>query len=308
MNAMGLVNLPNLVVAGVGKSGTTSLFWYLSQHPDICASQLKEINYFSALRHGADEPLPSLDTYSGYFSHCTGERYRMEASPAYFYGGEQVIRGLRETLGTPRVLISLRDPVTRLWSAYTFLKSMGRLDEGMDFEHYVDECERHLPPCGGVQSLPEKNTPLSVGFYMLHLQPWFDAFGKDLRIVFAEDLFTKPRRVVEDLCAWLQIDCTAANEIDYRIHNRTIQPKSHRLAKLAYRGQNLSDRFFRRYPAVRGTLRKTYAAVNARSVKERLDPRMRLRLESLYRESNAATARDLARRGYRDLPEWLSAP
>ena len=44
--------LPNLVIAGVPKAGTTSLFNYLAQHPDICPSDVKETRYFEPLRYG----------------------------------------------------------------------------------------------------------------------------------------------------------------------------------------------------------------------------------------------------------------
>jgi len=51
--------LPNLVIAGVAKCGTTSLFSMLGQHPQILASDLKELNYFSPLADG--KPLPPLE-------------------------------------------------------------------------------------------------------------------------------------------------------------------------------------------------------------------------------------------------------
>jgi hypothetical protein len=53
--------LPNLLLAGVPKAGTTSLFRYLEQHPDICSSSDKEIGYFNPLRHGGT--LGPLDTF-----------------------------------------------------------------------------------------------------------------------------------------------------------------------------------------------------------------------------------------------------
>lgn len=296
--------LPNLVIAGVGKSGTTSLFWYLSQHPEICASQLKEVDYFSPLRHG-ERPV-SLKTYAGYFSHWTREPYRMEASPSYFYGGEAVIREMYSVLDRPRVLISLRDPVARLWSAYSFLKSMGRLDKDLDFETYVDHCQRQLAARSD-SSEPDRHTPLSVGFYNDFLQPWFKYFGRDVRIVFAEDLFSRPLTVVTGLCQWLDIDDTVGDSIDYRVHNETVRPKSHQIARWAYEARAFSDQLFRRSPATRTALRRIYAAINGRGTAEGLDPQMRHRLQELYRESNAATARTLFLRGYRDLPAWLTA-
>lgn len=71
----------NLRLAGVPKAGTTSLFEYLGQHPEICASTYKGPGYISPLRRG--EALPSLDSYRKNFAHCAGQRHAMEATPSY---------------------------------------------------------------------------------------------------------------------------------------------------------------------------------------------------------------------------------
>jgi hypothetical protein len=140
------VTLPNLVIAGVGKAGTTSLFWYLSQHPDICASDEKEIRYFAGLTEGGTE-LPPVETYERHFRHCRGERYAMEASPQYFHGGAPVIQAMRRLLGRPRVVISLRDPVERLWSQFRFTKSrLGPVPETLSFEAYQAQVVAFLDP------------------------------------------------------------------------------------------------------------------------------------------------------------------
>ena len=113
--------LPNLVIAGVGKAGTTSMFHYLSQHSDICASTVKEPRYFRVDgEQGRPDP---LESYARLFTHCGAERYVMEASPQYFKGGSRTIDLIRTTLKDPRVILMFRDPVQRMWSEYRFKKS-----------------------------------------------------------------------------------------------------------------------------------------------------------------------------------------
>src|SRR3712207_6768036 len=115
----------NLVIAGVPKAGTGSLFTYLAQHPDICGSNVKETGYFNHYdprRHTG--PPPSIETYARHFAHCSGERYVLEATPTYSYGGRPVLTAIRTVLGEPRIVIALRDPTERLWSAYTFQRSL----------------------------------------------------------------------------------------------------------------------------------------------------------------------------------------
>src|SRR3954466_15902853 len=106
-----LSRLANLVVIGVNKAGTTSLFDYLGRHPDIGLSDLKELRYFTPLRYG--EPLGPLDSYAQHFDHCVEERYAVEATPGYFYGGRPLARAMHETCGSVRTVLSLREPADR---------------------------------------------------------------------------------------------------------------------------------------------------------------------------------------------------
>jgi hypothetical protein len=108
-----------MILAGIGRGGSSSLFWYLSQHPDVCASRLKEPRYFLPLSESdadAAGVCGPLENYSKLFRHCSSETYRMEGTPHYFHGGRRLIRGLQEVLPDPRILIMLRDPVQRTWS------------------------------------------------------------------------------------------------------------------------------------------------------------------------------------------------
>ena len=132
--------LPNLIIAGVGKAGTTSLFWYLSQLPDVCPSDVKEIQYFTPLSEG-DGVLDPLADYARHFKASHGERYRLEASPQYFHGGRVIVDAMRSTLDRPRVIVMFRDPIERLWSTFRFMRSrLASLPDGMTFEGYVAAC------------------------------------------------------------------------------------------------------------------------------------------------------------------------
>jgi hypothetical protein len=68
---MNAYRLPNLVIAGVGAAGTTSLFYYLIQHPDICGSNVKEVRYFTPVKQStgfyADHIDPWLEAFGSAF-------------------------------------------------------------------------------------------------------------------------------------------------------------------------------------------------------------------------------------------------
>ncbi|MEW6715877.1 MAG: hypothetical protein AB1345_00005, partial [Chloroflexota bacterium] len=79
-----------LIIAGTTRAGTTSLFKYLSDHPDVCAASVKETGFFL----DADYPNPpptkyraedGLSRYESYFSSCPEKPVRLEATPGYLY-------------------------------------------------------------------------------------------------------------------------------------------------------------------------------------------------------------------------------
>lgn len=304
---MSSTRLANLVIAGVPKAGTGSLFAFLAQHPDICGSDEKETGYFNSYnpRRHTGAPLP-VETYARHFAHCAGERYALEATPTYCYGGPPVIEAIRTVLDRPRIIVILRDPAERLWSAYTFQRSLGTLAGIDSFEQYLQVVQASrrdadaLVPRDGLSGL-------YIGFYADYVGDWLDAFGDDLRIVFAEDMRRDPRAVVTDLCRWLGIDTGVVASFDLGARNVTAHPRSTRLARAANVARRTGRRLGFPPPALRARLRRAYLRVNSGGqLAERFEPELRRRVEDIYRESNEATAKLLTAHGYTDLPAWLN--
>ncbi|HUM46243.1 MAG TPA: hypothetical protein PLD84_04915, partial [Chitinophagales bacterium] len=110
------LRLPNLIIGGVHKAGTTSVFTYLSMHPEVCGSSTKEIGFFMPLKYGKE--IPSMKEYATYFSHCdAAKRYRLEASPSYLYGKEVIAKRILQELGKDAKMVFIfRNPADRLFS------------------------------------------------------------------------------------------------------------------------------------------------------------------------------------------------
>lgn len=296
--------LPNVVIAGVGKAGTTSLYWYLSQHPDVCASQTKELRYFVAA--GTGDPLPPLEDYGRHFAHCGAAPYRLEASPQYFHGGRPVAEAMRDTLDRPRIILMFRDPVDRLWSTYRFMRSrMADVPEDLTFDGYVERCiqvrERREP----LTADNVRRWAIQGGFYVEHLEPWVDVFGPDLRIVFSERLRMAPAQVVGGLFGWLGIDRAVADRISYSVENETIAYRSAWLQRLALVVND--ERLLGSRRRLKEPLRRLYHRVNRRPAEQGMSQVTRRRLQELFAPGNAALARRLSELGYEDLPAWLNA-
>jgi hypothetical protein len=295
----------NLVVVGVPKAGTGSLFAYLAQHPDVCGSDEKEIGYFNHYspwrRMG---PPPPIEEYARHWAHSTGERYAIEATPTYSYGGEPVISAMRTVLGRPKIILILRDPADRLWSAYTFQRSVGNNAGIQSFGEYLDTVEQRFRD--DVPMVPKDGVHgLRIGFYADYVGAWLDEFGDDMRVVFTEDMRRDPRGVVENLCVWLGIDTAPVAGLDLGARNITRHPRSPRIAhaarRLKRRTQVLDLLPSTAYPR----LRAAYFRLNSGRLSEQFEPEQRRRVEDIYRESNRATAELLSAHGYEELPAWL---
>jgi hypothetical protein len=297
--------IADLVIAGVPKGATGSLFAYLAQHPDICASDLKETGYFNHYNpQRSTGPVPPIEEYERHFAHWAGERYALEATPTYSYGGRPVITAMRAVLGKPKIIINLRDPADRLWSAYTFQRSVGNNARIRSFEQYLELLERRRRE--GVEPRPRDGLHgMHIGFYADYLGDWFEEFGNDLRIVFVEDLRREPRAVVTGLCGWLGTDGTWVESLDLEPRKVTQHPRSTRLAAAARLVKRRSERLLP--PPVQHRLHRAYLRVNSGGeLAEEFDPALRRHVQGIYRESNRATAEMLRARGYEELPEWLT--
>jgi len=294
------LRLPNLLIAGVTKAGTTSLFNYLAAHPDVCPSSVKEPGYFSVDRRPG--PLPPLASYAELVSGCADAPYRMEATPHYWMGGAPVIAAIKDTLDHPRVIILLRDPVARLWSLFTFYKSRGILDLAEPFEARIEIWEQEHRAYEA--KARERPSALTSSMYVRYLSPWFDAFGEDLRIDFSERLSARPSETVSELYAWLGIDPTLASEQSFERHNPTVMPRNQSLAQGARALARRTNYAFRNYPAVRALLRSGYHRLNSKEQAESMSEQERARLQRWFVEPNRELGALLACQGYEDLPEW----
>lgn len=296
--------LPNLVIVGVSKAGTTSLFHYLGQHPDICPADLKELRYFIPLRYGGS--VAPVETYAAHFRHCTGEKYAVEATPGYFYGGRPLALGLRDTCPDVRALVSLRRPQDRCWSWYQFMKSRARIPEEMTFDGYLDRCEQlhRAGTDGAVEHQPFWG--LGGGCYATCLADWIDVLGDHFRIVFFEDFSTDPLGTLKAICEWLDLDRDSVDRFEFAVDNKTTQYYSRRLQKAALtlnRSQS-GERFFHKHRTLKRNLRRVYYSVNKAPTVETMTPAQRTRLAAFYQPYNERLAPQLATVGLRLPPAW----
>jgi Sulfotransferase family len=305
--------LANLIIAGVNRSATTSLFTYLAEHPQICPSTIKETNYFLPVLKG--EALEPIETYAAYFKEAENKLYRMEASPRYIFGGANIAKTIFTSLGPIRVIFVLRDPITRMVSYFYQRKRSQELPASMSIDEYALRALEELPTVlSAYDGKPiDVNREsifirgLAQGFYVGYLKEWYEVFPESIYITFFEYISRDPRSAVEDVCRWLGVDTSVYEGVEFTQENRTAGHRNAVLFKIASRINDSFEPFWRKHMNAKRWIRDLYFRLNEeRSQNAPLSSSVRAELARAFAFHNQNLREALCCKGYRDLPPWLA--
>ncbi len=139
-------SLPNLLIVGAAKSGTTSLHNYLNQHPEVFMSNLKEPHFLIINKIGKQRILNGITNIINYkelFSEADKYKYRGESSVMYLLFHEISINKIKHLLGDKtKIIIMLRNPVERAYSGYQHVKRFNIQEDVLDFKTAWDISEK----------------------------------------------------------------------------------------------------------------------------------------------------------------------
>lgn len=228
--------LPNFLIVGAAKAGTTSLCHYLSQHPQIFISPIKEPRFFTPefytthcnglLRDRARKVPFSTEEYHQLFSEVKAEIAIGESSTEYLYFPSAPVR-IRDAIPQVKIIAILRNPIERAFSAFCYQSR--------------DGCE----PLSFKQALLEEKARLEMrwrpgwlyvncGFYYEQLKRYFDNFeAEKIKIFLYEDLDVSSVKVVQDICEFLGVNSNFEPDLSRR--NISKVPRIHLLNTLFVR-------------------------------------------------------------------------
>jgi hypothetical protein len=216
-----------LIIGGAPRSGTTSLFRYLSAHPDVCPATRKE-TYFFARQFDYErrcQALPTAAGFASYFTHCASpDHLRLEATPYTLYtAGAPAHIGAVAPDAT--LLFILRDPVQRLYSDYRLHRERGKRIASGSFADFIEGQDELGTP-----------TLVDLGLYYRYLRPFREHFEHDrVMVCFFEELTAGPRREVQRLCHTLGLDPSFFDGYRFTVHNDAGALRSARLHRFAMR-------------------------------------------------------------------------
>jgi hypothetical protein len=198
----GAGRLPDFVIIGAMKSGTSSLHEYLDLLPDVCMSRPKEPAYFVPERFAWRDRA----WYEGYFTSKPQARHRGEASPHYsirhVYPG--VADCMHDVIPDARIVYIVRDPIERIRSEWLHHVAKGRIHRSLS-----DELRD-----------PESSVIFPTSKYFWQLEPYLDRFGASRVLVAStEQLRNDPKGTVDRVCKFLEIEGSLPPDMTRRRFN-----------------------------------------------------------------------------------------
>lgn len=288
--------LPNFLIIGAPKAGTTALYQYLQQHPAVFMSHPKEPHFFTYQQdHWPEWAIRTLADYGQLFSTTENAKAIGEASTWYLYS-RHAAQAIQQQLPKVKLIAMLRHPVDRAYSSFIFRQQCG-WEELSSFEQAVS-----LEPERIAQHLPWDYHYLQAGFYSEQLQRYYDRFDREqIRVFLHDDLKTNAAELLQSIFQFLEIDPQVQLQLDV-VHNVTHQPKNKAVNNFLSRQSSIKSLLKQvlptslRQPLVNQLRRSNLAKPSL------LDPDLRQRLTLHFRE-DILKLQDLINR---DLSSWLS--
>lgn len=221
------MTLPNFIIIGAAKSGTTSLYSYLNQHPQVFVSSKKEPNFFAF----KDLELPpfsgpvnsrilyekiykysitDIERYRALFREVSDEKAIGEASVRYLYFPQAAAR-IKKYIPRVKLIVILRNPINRLYSHYLMMKEKYNLEPLSLAKALEQENERIRNNWGWDWHYTQ------LGMYYRQLKCYLDLFEREqIKIFLYEDFCLDPVGVVQDICRHIGVDCSFIPDMSKR--------------------------------------------------------------------------------------------
>lgn len=284
---------PNFFIVGTPKAGTTSLYHYLEEHPDIYMSPIKETNYFSyeeiksqGLFYG-EEYVKSLEDYKKQFTGVKDEKAIGEASVSYLYY-PSIADKIQRFNPDAKIIMVLREPISRGYSHYLMDIKLGLVN--LSYSDIVNRGSKHKSIGLYYQQYVE------LGLYYEQVKRYLDVFGRDkVKIFLFEDIISDLPAVMSEIYTFLDVDVSFKANTQVS-HNTFVQPKNKLIERLY---SNRGVRKFLKQLAGKNT-EFIKGLVFKKGKKDELNVELREILKRIYKDDLIATSNIIDR----NLDHW----
>jgi hypothetical protein len=223
------MTLPNFLVIGTGRAGTTSLHHYLGDHPDVFVPAVKAPSHFYCLdecatgsqeRHRTNANfVRDRSDYEALFGGAGARTAIGEVSPVYM-ASTRVAGRVADVLGAVRLIVIFRDPIERVHARYVARRRDG-LETTASFAALVESEMAAAERMGGVPSDDTAGTYLASGFVSHVLETYLERWPAErLHATLFDDLRRDPGTFMSDLFRFLEVDPDHALDVS-TAHNRS---------------------------------------------------------------------------------------
>lgn len=229
------MKLPNFLIVGAAKAGTTALYHYLKQHPQVYMSPNKETNFFAfegqeiSFSGPGDEKISesaitTLEAYADQFEAASNEVAIGEASPWYLYS-TLAAENIHRYVPHAKLIMVLRNPIDRAFSSYLHVVRDGR--ESLSFEEGLLAEEVRVGRSWEFIWHYQR-----TGFYAAQVERFQRLFPREqMRFYLYDDLSDDPVRFLRDVYDFLGVDADFAVNTSFR-PNATGVPRSRLLGRV----------------------------------------------------------------------------
>lgn len=213
---------PNFFIVGGMRCGTTSLWSYLRQHPEIYMPQFKEPIFFCT-SHKSKQCIRDYKAYLDLFSSVTNQKAVGEASAAYLTSPESA-ELIYSAYPDAKIIISLRNPVEQAFSVYQWM-----IREGWEWITPFEKALRAEEGRWKDEKFKQTVEYSQVYFYSriaLHseqISRYLDLFPREnIKVILFDDLKNNPVETVQNIYKFLDVDPSFLPNIE--IHNKSRMP------------------------------------------------------------------------------------
>lgn len=295
--------MPNFLIIGTAKAGTTALYQHLKQHPQIYMSPVKEPAFFATEDEKLNVCSPSgkssylfssIEAYQELFRGASNEKAIGEASTVYLYSSKAAER-IKRCIPDVKLIVILRNPVERAYA------------------QFLHSCREGFEPLADfAQALQEEESRISNkwrtvfhykqrGFYYLHLKRYLNIFEpSQIQIYLYEDFNANPDSVIQDVFSFLGVDDTFSPDLSLR-YNVSGIPKNKALHALYRNLKSLLPKELLSQLRQSVVPQILFSLQSKNLIKQQLSDEVRKELTQVYRE-DTLKLQDLIQQ---DLSIWL---
>lgn len=224
-----LLWLPNLMILGFPKAGTSSVHRWLTDHPEVTGPVEKETYFFvdpGTHMYRAEHHIErGLETWRSAFAGGPHPdvRVTVESTPGHIYA-KTALHQIPDLPSSPKCLFVVREPAAQIFSLFRYFQgNWGWVPSDMTFSEFLEAVRDGTHRFGGNELA---QNCLGNARYLDHLLPWRERLGPDrMRVLVFEDIIRDPRSILKELASWVGVPNDFYDDYAFPQENETYSPR-----------------------------------------------------------------------------------